>query len=147
MANKCQGLPDGPCPANSCHASVKYTIDDLFLCRTCENARELSFADAAKASGDVTILQLGQKGKQPKSNSDSAIVTGDPLLPPCQSSLKLTTRRHTTRTNSVSWGEDGDGVACPRCLMLANGKRVLKCDICHEAYHQRCTDMAAKTFD
>ncbi len=74
-------------------------------------------------------------------------MTGDPLLPSSQSSLKLTTRQHTTRTNSVSSGEDGDGVTCPRCLMLANGKRVLKCDICHEAYHQRCTAMAAKTFD
>jgi capsid protein len=62
---RCQGLPDRPCPDSRCDATVKNTIYDLFLCRQCELKR-----DAAKSSASSAVT------------SDSATVgatAADPL--------------------------------------------------------------------
>ena len=47
---RCQGLPDRPCPDSRCDATVKYTIYYLFLCRQCELKR-----DAAKSSASSAV--------------------------------------------------------------------------------------------
>ena len=38
--NRCQGLPNGPCPTNRCDSRVKFGSYDLFLCVSCEKARD-----------------------------------------------------------------------------------------------------------
>lgn len=49
----------------------------------------------------------------------------------------------TTRLRS-SGGEN----QCPRCLLeVSSTERWIKCDICVQHYHQRCSDMSIKTFD
>lgn len=39
MSEKCEGLPNGPCPGNKSGSSVRYGQGDLWLCRQCHNAR------------------------------------------------------------------------------------------------------------
>ena len=68
---RCQGLPDRPCPDSRCDATVKNTIYDLFLCRQCELKR-----DAAKssASSAVTVgsATVGATAADPQHVTDSA---------------------------------------------------------------------------
>lgn len=63
MANACQGLPSGPCPDSRQDKSVKFGIYDLFLCPSCEKARDEGRAD--------------KKGKLSKKTGKNA-VSGQP---------------------------------------------------------------------
>jgi len=47
----------------------------------------------------------------------------------------------------ASGDEDDVGPACLHCLLPSGGDRELKCDICLQHYHQKCTAMTAKIFD
>jgi hypothetical protein len=52
MSNRCQGLHTGAsCPDNRCDASVKYSFYDVFLCPSCEKARDIDAADKTNKKG------------------------------------------------------------------------------------------------
>ena len=68
---RCQGLPDRPCPDSRCDATVKNTIYDLFLCRQCELKRDAAKTSASSAvtGGSATV---GATAADPQHVTDSA---------------------------------------------------------------------------
>ena len=77
MFNRCQGLPDGPCPKGRCDASVRNSICDLFLCPDCNNAR---FPPKVSC----------QPSFQPKADKEQAQVTHEETPQPQQISIDKT---------------------------------------------------------
>lgn len=59
MSNRCEGLPTGVCPESRCDKSVKFSIYDLFLCPTCEKAR-----DAEHSTGPIEDKEVPRKTKK-----------------------------------------------------------------------------------
>lgn len=84
---RCQGLPEGPCPNSRCDTSVRFTIYDLFLCRECELKRNvvkstsvmatLPAAHSILSQGDTSSL----KKKNVKKTNERATVQQTDHLP------------------------------------------------------------------
>ena len=71
MSNRCQGLPDGPCPDERCDASVKYGIHDLFLCKSCADTHDTRDTLQDTVSKEVAM----GKTKPPKKSTKSKDLT------------------------------------------------------------------------
>jgi len=54
-AARCEGLPGGPCPMNRKDYSVKFGINDLWLCADCERTRNEQFI---ASHNEVSCAQL-----------------------------------------------------------------------------------------
>jgi hypothetical protein len=65
MANCCQGTPSGPCPDSCCDATVRYSIYDVFVCPSCDQAR----ADIEKASGITVVTKKATTNSQIKAKT------------------------------------------------------------------------------
>jgi hypothetical protein len=64
MANRCQGLHTGAsCPDNRCDASVKYSFYDVFLCPSCEKARDIDAADKTNKKGAGKLMKKSAKNQ------------------------------------------------------------------------------------
>lgn len=170
----CQGLPDRPCPRLRCDATVRNTIYDLFLCRDCEKIRDESdrgkSASAATTEGSslVTATKDKTKPKQVAASKDTvkeqrkqATRRGTKTTSSAiEDAVPITTNQLPTATqpqldatdfdiiNDLHTGNDnGDCAACPHCLLATDEGRVVRCDICLQHYHQKCTAMSAKIYD
>jgi uncharacterized protein (DUF2225 family) len=55
VSKACQGLPTGPCPDGHQDKTVKYTIYDLFLCPSCEQARETIEVEELRSKREADV--------------------------------------------------------------------------------------------
>ena len=158
MANRCEGLPNGPCPESRCDNTVRNTIYDLFLCASCDKVRsELEMNQSTDKNTKPQTRGKSTKKTLSKSTKSAAITTAN--LGECserassdagstKSKADRTTSVAATRNEDESSDELGEDDACPDCLLsVCNEKRRVKCDICLQSYHQRCTAMTAKIYD
>ena len=117
----CQGLPTGPCPAAVNDRSVKSTQGDLFLCRSCEEARfPTNLNNSNKCS-------TGKGGK-----SSSAAKRANQKQP---DQMKNSTR------------SDVQCTACHVCCETITDTAGLQCDICANSFHIKCTGLNEQAFD
>lgn len=151
MTNRCEGVPTGRCQYSCSDASVKYGIYDLFLCPSCDAARdnwkELNTeneTDEKKqtAAAAKTTKKSTRSKKQVDAKSQSLPSTDDDTREIAEQKRKGQLIE-TDRTNE----EDEDGATCPHCLLSVDGARHINCDICQQNYHQKCTNMPIKVFD
>ena len=144
MSNRCQGLPDGPCPDERCDASVKYGIHDLFLCKSCADTRDTMQDTVSK---EVAIGKTKPPKKSAKSKDLTSATQGETSGTRTRGAKLNTnsnTKKHTNDNNSRVDCED----VCPGCILpLHQEKRRLKCDICLQTYHQKCTVITEKIYD
>jgi hypothetical protein len=152
MSQACQGLPTGPCPDGHQDKTVKYTIYDLFLCPSCEQAREAIEVEQlrGKRKADVDnettkAVTTKRERKKPASkqpaNKASASGTQDGCAPDSMNDVA-----ESAAENPIS--VDDKDTSCPTCLLdVDSNSRCIDCDICMSTFHQRCTTMTARIFD
>ena len=151
-------MPNGPCPESRCDNTVRNTIYDLFLCASCDKVRtELEMNQSTDKNTKPQTRGKSTKKALSKSTKSAAITTAN--LGECserassdagstKSKADRTTSVAATRNEDESSDELGEDDACPGCLLsVCNEKRRVKCDICLQSYHQRCTAMTAKIYD
>jgi hypothetical protein len=163
MSNVCQGLPTGPCPDGRQDKTVKYTIYDLFLCPSCERARETieveQLRDKRKTNVDnettkvVTIKRERNKpvSKKPANKASAErkkLVGASGTQDNCATdSLNAASDIAENAADSLTSVDDKDA-SCPACLLdVDSNSRCIDCDICMSTFHQRCTAMTVKIFD
>ena len=163
MFNSCQGTPSGPCPNSCCDETVRYSIYDVFVCPACEKTRADTENTLRSGTAGSNAEAKGQtKGKTAKKAvSSSKPPTGSQLRKTAEQSSSAITpvapARPATRAASViqDTGAPADNTennVCPSCLLEiceqnSIDKRSLRCDICSQKYHQRCTAISAKIYD
>ena len=84
MSNRCEGLPNRPCPDNRYDKTVKFTICDLFLCQSCEITRLESESKAATVVKDAGCKKSGNKlsSKEPSEVKAVGSSGGDVVASP-----------------------------------------------------------------
>lgn len=78
--NRCQGLHTGaPCPDNRCDTSVKFGFYDVFLCPSCEKARDVAADNTRKgrqqtkpSSGDKVSFSSGRRNETADNINDAS---------------------------------------------------------------------------
>lgn len=162
MTNRCEGLPSGPCPSSRCDNTVHNTIYDLFLCASCDKARAEAEAEVKRNADTKTKPPLkGKIARKASSRSNKPAAVTAAIPDECNEYTSsdiatITTKAGGSATNIAAATSDeddsGDEVdendACPGCMLsVCNEKRRVKCDICLQSYHQRCTPMTTKIYD
>ena len=107
MSNRCEGLPTGVCPESRCDKSVKFGIYDLFLCPTCEKAR-----DAERSTVPIELKEVPRKTikqstkKTVNANQASKQISSKPIsgtdVPVDGSSLSSSSSSAATAAAAVS---------------------------------------------
>jgi hypothetical protein len=155
MAEKCQGLPSGPCPEAQCGKSLKYTVYDLFLCPSFERTREtLQIGQHKGNANDKTQAARRERSKNVGKKMDGNIVPEHDLLTDCAHNnghVKLQTKLDciTDGNEDNSADEDEKCTSCPSCLLtIGDSVRNVTCHICENTYHQKCTTVTdGQVFD
>ena len=126
---------------------------DLFLCPSCEAIR---FPPAPQAGSDMKLTRTSsddtKKGNIEAINMKSIsshIKSSESVNQSASLNSAAARSSIATATGDASDDDaDGSGSICPSCnLPVKNDKRTIKCDICFQIFHQRCTPMSVKIFD
>jgi hypothetical protein len=148
MAQRCEGLPGGPCPNSVCDGTVKFTVYDLFLCQSCESIRDESSntKNDNKARTNKSNADKDKKPKQPKPVTRSAAIDSTAVAASAQTVSQKQSKKSIASAND----DDGcDESSCPSCFLVtaSSAGQCIRCDICNQFYHQKCTTINKKTFE
>ncbi len=156
MPHRCEGLPDGPCPEGVCNRTVKHTQGDLFLCPSCEAIR---FPPAPQADSGMKLTRTlsddtkkanieAINAKSISSHIKSSESVNQSASLNSAAAISTITAAAAAASDTSDDDADGSGSVCPSCILpVKNDKRTIKCDICFQIFHQRCTPMSVKIFD
>lgn len=172
--NRCQGLPEGPCPEECCDAFIKYGIYDLFLCKSCAETRD-AMQDTVhdtmpkkivvreakppkkpakskdltpEAPGEISKMRTrGANLSNKNANGNNNHVISTPPLGDGKPNKQVSSNKEAAGDQSDDNSDIDGSDCCHHCLIQLSGKRQLRCDICSSSYHQKCTQMNSKVFD
>ena len=123
---KCEGRPFQQCSRND--RSVRFTQGDMFLCPECEAFRfpdsKLVAADCFSTGTDPAGWSVVTRSKKAKGK-----------------------RNVIDNSNNKNTSDEEDLDQCAQCLLPVDKNRCLKCDVCYQLLHIRCTMMTDKLYD
>jgi hypothetical protein len=144
---------------------VRGGIYDLFLCPSCEQARDeieqlssttVRDINAATTNSESSRNKKATARKMNAITKPSCTKLVDEAKRAVHADVYRSTRSTASKQQSTTQADssdndcdsDGvDGASCPCCLMQVSGMPTVKGDVCLSYYHQKCTKMNARVFD
>jgi len=97
---RCEGRPDGPCPAARLDATVRRTKGDLMLCSDCDDFRfGKSYVHKTKSTKQ-TVTQRQQQVKQADPSVSETALSSNPITG-SESGAAADTRSHVAKVDTV----------------------------------------------
>jgi len=141
---RCEGRPQGPCPARRNGNTVRGTQGDLMLCPECDEFRFPSVPY-------VPVKRNTRLTSAMKTNNSTVKAQKSVVNERKDDGAGGKSTRQSVRLQSASSDQlDSDSeFSCSVCLLPVNNvhNKYIKCSISEEVYHQKCADINDMLFD